>query len=216
MLNESAMKAGLPTNSTTLLNYINGSSTSSNTLLSALSSKTSKTDATQKNTYQQLETSGNALESSAAVFTSEQEDNIFAKAREQEDTAEIKKQAKELISNYNDIVKKLTNSDSTVNTYYKKMLQEAYSENKESLSGIGISTDKNGYLSLDETKFDAADIDTLEEALGASSSFSVKTGYIAGRVVNNAESYLESLSSQYSASGTNYSSYTASKYDFWG
>jgi cell division protein FtsB len=216
MLNESSIKAGLPVNQTSLLNYINkDSSTTENSLLSALSKK-STTDATQKSSYEQLEESADALENAASVLTSEKEDNIFAQARENEDTEAVKKQTKELLSDYNDMLKKLGKSDSTLNIYYKQMLGEVYSNDKESLNSIGISADKDGYLSLDESKFDEADIDTLEKVLGKDSAFSSKAGFLAGHVASNAESYLENLSSQYSSTGTNYSSYSNNKYDFWG
>jgi hypothetical protein len=56
----------------------------------------------------------------------------------------------------------------------------------------------------------------LENILVGDSAFTVKTGYIASRIANNAESYLESMSSQYSAAGNNYSTYLSSKYDFGG
>jgi hypothetical protein len=216
MLNESARKAGLPINNTSLLNFINkGSSTTGNTLLDALS-KNSKVNSTQKSSYEQLEKSANALEESAAFFSSEKEDNLFTQAKEEGTTESVKKRAKEFISNYNDTMKKLGGSGSVLNDYYKQMMQEAYGESKEGLVSIGIVADRNGYLSMDESKFDATDIDTLEKVLGGDSTFSVKTGYIASRIANNAESYLESLSSQYSAAGKNYSSYLNSKYDFWG
>jgi cell division protein FtsB len=216
MLNESAKKAGLPINHTSLLNYINkDSSTTGNTLLDALNTN-SKVTSAQKNSYEQLEKSASALEETMAVFSSEKEDNLFAQARKDGTTESVKKQVKEFLSNYNDVMKKLGGSDSVLNAYYKQMMQEAYDESKENLSSIGIGADGNGYLSLDESKFDAADIDTLENALGGDSTFSVKTGYIASRIANNAESYLESMSSQYSAAGTNYSSYSSNKYDLWG
>jgi flagellar capping protein FliD len=156
------------------------------------------------------------LEASASVLTSEEEENVFAQAREAGNTDAVKKQVQEFISDYNDVVKNLGSSSSALNTYYKQMLEEAYSDSEESLSNIGISMDKKGYLRLDESKFAGADIDTLETALGKTSVFSTKAGFIASRVANNAESYLESLSSQYSATGRNYSSYLSSKYDLWG
>jgi hypothetical protein len=216
MLNASASKAGLPINNVSMLNYINqDSDTTGSTLLDVLS-KNSKVDTTQKNSYEQLDKSAYELEKSASVFTSEQEDNLFTQAREDGSTTAVKKQAQEFISNYNDMIKKLGSSGSALNSYYRQMLVEAYSENKEGLSSIGISADKNGMLSLDESKFDAADLDTLENVLGNASVFSTKTGYIASRVANNAETYLESLSSQYSSAGKNYSSYANNRYDFWG
>ncbi len=216
MLNESAREAGLPINNTSLLNYIDGDdSTTDNSLLDALSKK-STTDTVQKSSYEQLEKSADELEDAASVLTSEKDDNIYAQARKNEDTEAVKKQAKELLSDYNDMLEKLGKSDSSLNAYYKQMLGEVYSNEKEGLNLIGIYTDKDGYLSLDESKFDEADIDTLEKVLGSTSGFSAKTGYIASRVANNAESYLESMSSQYNSTGKNYSSYSNSRYNFWG
>jgi hypothetical protein len=215
MINESAIKSGLPINQTTLLDYINkdSSTTISNSLLNALNSTT---DSKQKSTYEQLEKSADALENSASVLASEEEDNLFSEARETGSTESVKKQAKALLSNYNDLLKKLGSSGSTLDVYYRQMLQQAYSESEESLGGIGISADKSGYLSLDGDKFDEADIDTLEKALGSDSSFVIKAGFIASHVSENAESSIESLSSQYSAAGQQLFSYSGSKYDFWG
>jgi hypothetical protein len=215
MLNELSRKAGLPTR-TSLLDYINkDSSTTENSLLSALSKK-STTNATQKSSYEQLEKSADALEDAASVLVSEKDDNIFAQARESENTEEVKKQTKELLSNYNDMLKKLGKSNSTLNIYYKQMLGEVYSNDKESLNSIGISADKRGYLSLDESKFDETDVDTLEKVLGKDSAFSLKAGFLAEHVSSNAQSYLESMSSQYSSTGRNYSVYSNNRYNFWG
>jgi hypothetical protein len=216
MINESAMKSGLPIHQTTLLDYINTDSSTTTTSNSLLNALNSATDSKQKNSYEQLEKSADALENSASILASEEEDSLFEEARQSGSTESVKKQAKELLSNYNDMLKKLTSSDSTLNQYYRQMLQQAYSENKDTLSEIGISAGKNGYLSLDESTFDAADIDTLEQALGSDSVFTIKTGFIASHVADNAETSIESMSSQYSAAGQQLFSYTGSKYDLWG
>jgi cell division protein FtsB len=215
MLNLSARKAGLPINSTSLLNYIgNNKSSTANSLLNALSNS-SNLNTSSKSQYEQLEKSADALESSASVLTSEKEDNIFELAREEGNTNDVKKQTNEFISNYNTLMKKLISSGTTssLNYYYKQMLKEVYTDNKESLGNIGISAESNGFLSMDDDKFKTSDIDTLEEALGKDSSFTTKTEYIAGRVSNNAETNLESISSQYSTSGQSYSAYLSSKYN---
>jgi cell division protein FtsB len=214
MLNESSQRAGLPVNGVSLLNYINNnSSTTTNSLLNALSKKT---DSTQKTVYEQLDNSATKLEDAIAILASEKDDNIFAKAREDGDNEAIKEQVETLISDYNDMVKKLGTSGSTVNSYYRQTLREVFENNEDKLSSIGITADKNGYLNLDESKFDEADIDTLETVLGQNSSFIQKTNYIVGRVENNAQTYLESLSSTYSSSGVSLSSYISSNYNSWG
>jgi ElaB/YqjD/DUF883 family membrane-anchored ribosome-binding protein len=216
MLNESYKSAGITTGTPTLLDYINKDKTSTlNDLFSVVSSY-SGTSTTQSSLYGQLEKAADKLEETAETFTSDSDDNIFSKAREKGSTDDIKEQLEELITNYNDVIKKLGTTGSALDTYYRKMMKEAYSENADSLSAIGITADKSGYLSLDESTFASADIDTLEKLLGKSSTFSVKTAFIAGHVSDNAESNLESTSSQYTSTGQNYSSYLSSKYDLKG
>jgi hypothetical protein len=212
MLNASAMKAGLPLTTTSLLDYLNKNST--NTLLSTLSGTTE--NAAQKITYQKMEESGDALEASVAALVSDSEDNIFTQARESGNTSSVKKQAKEFVSDYNDLIKNLTSSTSALDSYYRKILEELSADNADELSSIGISIDKKGYLGLNESKFDAADIDTLEEILGSKSTYMTRVGYVAGRVSAQAESNLESLTTQYSSNGLDYTSYTSSKVSFWG
>jgi archaellum component FlaC len=216
MLNDSYKSAGITTGTPTLLDYIDKDKTSTLSDLFSMVSSYSGTSTTQNSLYEQLEKAADKLEEAAYDFASDDEDNIFSQAREKDSTEEIKEKLEELISNYNDVIKKLGTTSSTLNTYYRKMLKEAGSENEEALSSIGISADKNGYLSLSESGFASADIDTLEKVLGKSSTFSTKAGFIAEHVSDNAESYLESSSSQYTATGQNYSSYLSSKYDLKG
>jgi hypothetical protein len=215
MLNAASIKAGVPINSISLLDFIKkDKNTSASSLLNALNGNSS-TSTTSKSTYEQLKESADAVEDSASVLTSEDEDNIFETAKTEGNTIEVKNQVKEFISSYNDLVKKLIKSSTTssLNSYYKQMLAELYTDNKTSLTDIGMTADNSGLLSLDSEKFSEADIDTLEKALGSDSSFITKTSYIASRVSNNAETNLESISSLYSTSGQSYSTYSSSKYN---
>jgi hypothetical protein len=214
VLNESAKKAGLPIGNMSLLNGI--SEYDQSTGSAGASDNNPAVTSFRKNSYEHLESSANSLEAVALEFTSELEENLFAQARENGNVQEVKEKAKSFVSNYNDTLKRLGRSDSTLNNFYKQMLESAYSENEEELSGIGITADRNGYLSMDESKFDAADTAAMEKALGSSSAFTTKTGYIASRVANNAESYLESMSSVYSIGGQNISSYLNHQIDLQG
>jgi hypothetical protein len=214
VLNESAKKAGLPIGNMSLLNGI--SEYDQSTGSAGASDNNPAVTAFRKNSYEHLESSANSLEAVALEFTSELEENLFAQARENGNVQEVKEKAKSFVSNYNDTLKRLGRSDSTWNNFYRQMLESAYSENEEELSGIGITADRNGYLSMDESKFDAADTAAMEKALGSSSAFTTKTGYIASRVANNAESYLESMSSVYSIGGQNISSYLNHQIDLQG
>lgn len=215
MLNESARKAGIPINSVSLLNYINSDS-SDNSLLSALNtSNSSITNSIKKNNYEKLETVSEQLMQKAEIFTVKGEESVFAKAQESESNQEICDNAEALVENYNNTITALKKDSTPLNEYYSQMLQEAVTENSEALESIGITLSENGIAVLDKDKLKAADIDSLEKALGTSGTFSTKMAFIATRISNNAKANAESLTSQYNSTGSAYSALT-SKYNFWG
>lgn len=215
MLNESARKAGLPVNSVSLLNYINKGD-SQNTLLSALNKKkASAADTLKKNDYEKLNKEAEQLTQATESFLQEGENNLFERARSSGSTQEICDSVKEMLDSYNSTLKLLKSSPNTMNDFYRQMLTELAADNRESLESIGITFGKDGTASVDMEKLQAADIDSLEKMLGKDSDFSKKTAFLADRISDNAEANVESLSSQYNASGNSYYA-AANKYEFWG
>lgn len=215
MLNESARKAGLPINRSSLLNYVNGSG-SGNGLLSALNQKqSSATDSAKKTSYEKLEKKADQLAQKAAVFTAEGEKSIFEKARESGSNREIYDSVEELIESYNSALEILDSMDGTLNAFYGDNLTGLFSDNKEALESIGITLSKDGTLNLDKEKLQAADLETLEKVLGKGSGIMKKLSYLAGRISDNAQTNVESLSRQYGSGGSSYTS-SFNKYDFWG
>ncbi|MBD5546167.1 MAG: hypothetical protein HDQ97_01975 [Lachnospiraceae bacterium] len=212
MLNESARKAGLPVNGTSLLNYINGNS--NNTLLNALN-KSSATDAATKTKYEKLEKAADQLSEAASVFMATGEDSLFSKARESGDNQDVYNAVEDFVGKYNSTLSALKNTSGTLNDYYSQMLKSAASDNKEALENIGITIAKDGSLSVDKDKLKEADIDTLEKVLGNTKGFTQKAAYVADRVSDNAHTNQSSLSSQYSSTGSLYSA-LASKYNLYG
>jgi hypothetical protein len=103
-----------------------------------------------------------------------------------------------------------------LNDYYARTLKMSALQGKKSLSGIGISVSSSGYLTLDKTTLKSADADTIEKVLGSSGTFTQKVSFVSGRVADNAQTNLNSLSSRYSSSATAYSSYIGSKYNLFG
>lgn len=211
MVNEAAERAGIPINQNSLLSYVNG--TDSNSLVDALNKKTAKTGA--KNIYEKLAKAADELSQKASVFTSAGPDSIFAKAKESGSTEELRKAAQALVEKYNETIKELQSSTGTLDAYYKNMLEQAASENNEALKAIGITSSKNGMLSIDKDKLTAADVDTLEKALGSDGGFTSKVAFVAKHVADNARTNAENATSQYDAKGNTYTS-SASTYDFWG
>ncbi|MBD5460312.1 MAG: hypothetical protein HDR26_05130 [Lachnospiraceae bacterium] len=215
ILNESARKAGLTAvNSTTLLNGMN-STTTKNTLLNALNKGNNTADKAKKSGYEKLGKEADELQKKADIFAGEGEKSIFAKAKESGSNQEIYDAIKELVEQYNDTASALKSNSGPLNDYYRQMLKDAALENSEDLGSIGITVTKNGTLGIDEEKLHAADVDELEKVLGGSSDFIKKTSFLATRISDNAQANRDSLSSQYTASGTTYNAATG-RYDFKG
>ena len=212
MLNESARKAGLPINGTSLLNYINGNS--NNTLLNALN-KSSATDAATKTKYEKLEKAADQLSEAASVFMATGDDSLFSKARESGDNQDVYNAVEDFVGKYNSTLSALKNTSGTLNDYYSQMLKSAASDNKETLESIGITVAKDGSLSINKDKLKEADIDTLEKVLGNTKGFTQKAAYVASRVSDNAQTNQSSLSNQYSSKGSLYSA-LANKYNLYG
>lgn len=214
MLNESARKAGLPINRSSLLNYVNGGN-SNNSLLSALTQKSSAADPTKKTNYEKLEKAADQLAQKADVFTAEGEKSIFEQAKESGSNQEICDSVEELIDSCNSALKILNSMDGDLNAFYNKNLAGLLADNREALESIGITVSKNGTLSLDKEKLQAADLETLQKVLGNAGGIMKKLSYLAGMISDNAQTNAESLSRQYGSDGSSYTS-SFNKYDFWG
>ena len=214
MLNETSRKAGLPINNTSLLNHINGGSDGD--LLKVLNKgKSNAADTKQKSNYEKLEKEAGGLKKKADSLAAKGDDSLYEKARENGDTAELCKEAQELVESYNRTLEILKSSPESLNKYYAQMLQEAAEGNDEVLAAVGITISKDGKAVVDSEKLKAADVDALEKALGATNDFTAKVSFLAGRISDNARAGAESLSSQYGPSG-NLLSGSGGKYSFWG
>ncbi len=215
MANESARKAGLPINQTSLLNYVNGNS-SNNSLLEALNTKKADAaDTVKMQDYEKLNQEAEKLQQAADSLLREGEDNLFASARSSGSNQEICEYVKEMLDSYNDTLKLLRTTSNTLNNFYCQMMIETADDNRENLESIGITFGKDGSASVDMEKLKAADIDTLEKIFGKDGDFTKKTAFLASRISDNAQANMENLSSRYHSTGTTYSM-SMSKYDFRG
>ena len=215
MLNESARKAGLPINNTSLLSYASNES-SENTLLRTLNKNSSSVvDTAKRSSYEKLEKAANQLLQKAEFFMTEGEESVFAKVRESGSNQEIYEGVEALLESYNNTLKTLITTSNPLNDFYRQMLQEAATDNREALENIGVTISKDGTAVLDKDKLKTADTDSLEKLFGASGTFSSKTAFLATRISDNAKANVESLTCQYGSTGNVYSAFT-NKYDFWG
>ncbi len=216
MLNESSRKAGLPVNRTSLLNYVNGGGgNTANSLVNALKSRqTAAVNTEEKKKYEKLEKSADTLGTQADKFAAKGGSSLFAKAQESGDYTELYQEVETLVKNYNATFALLESAPGTLNTFYHQSMEELVSENQELLADIGITMGKNGKLSLDTEKLKAADLGTIEKALGGADSFTSRLSYLAGRAEENADASARSASNSYSADGSFSDTMYRSKYNF--
>ena len=214
MLNESARKAGLPVNNTSLLNYINNKN-QGNSLLDALNKKKETTrNIEQKNNYEKLDKEADKLIQATKVLLKEGEKSIFEQAKESGDNQKVYDSIEKLFESYNSTLKELRNNSNTMNDFYRRMLTEAGTDVKESLAEIGITVAKDGTAKMDKEKVEVADLETLEKLFGKEGDFVSKVQFLSNRISDNAEANIKSLGSSYNASGNLYSAVGNNRYDF--
>ena len=201
MLGEASLQAGMPlTGGSTLASYLDGDT--SRTLASSLGeSHYSTLNSLNKGKYEKQKDAAERLEEYADSLNSTGDKSIYEKARESGDTTELCDEVEKMISAYNGMLDKLRTDMTTMGRFYQSSLKEAVEENKSGLKELGISIDKNGRMTVDKEKLKAADVDRVESVFGAEGTLSSKLYLIAGKVADNAEANLKSISSQYNASG---------------
>ncbi len=213
MLNESARKAGLPINNTSLLNYIKNEGTG-NTLLDALNK--SNDTSVKKGGYEKIDKEADQLMQAANNLLQDGENGLFEQAKTSGDYQKVYDGIGNLFERYNGTLKALKATSNTMNDFYRQMMLEASAETKESLSGVGVTFAKDGTAKVDMEKIKATDFETLEGLFGKDGDFVNKIVFLSTKVSDNAEANIKSLNSAYNASGNIYAAMGNSKFDFWG
>lgn len=215
MLNETAKKAGIPLNSQTLLDYINKDSDSSSLLSSSAASSALLKAKVSTSGYEDMKDNAHELQEAVSKLSDENSD-IFEKAKADNDTSEIVSAVEEIVENYNSMIKTLSKSTSALDVFYAKSLKELPEDFSEELAEIGITQNDDGSLEIASDTLKKAGVDTIESIFGNSAEFAEKLSFVASRIENNAQTNLQSVSSTYSQSADILSSYTGSVYDYLG
>lgn len=214
MLNETSRKTGIPIGSSSLLDYVNMDGNSAMAKALNKSPQNAK-DIVQKSKYERLGKDAEALCDRMERLSTAKEDNIFAKAKESGDNSEIYRVIAEMTEKYNDTMKILKADGGALNNYYSQMLGLAAKDEKEALDSIGITIAKDGKLSFNKEKVTVTDPDEIAKIIGTEGSAGEKIAFIAGKVADNAQANIHSISNQYNASGNIYGN-ASHKYDFLG
>jgi len=213
MLQNSAQKAGIQLNQTSLLDIINNKDSDSS-LLSGINNN-SASSILQKNNYKVLEESAGQLNEYASNFSKTDDNSLFAKAEKSGSNKEVIQNVKNLVKAYNATTGKLETSDSTLDKYYLQQMNLLVTDNTDALKKIGIVQSKDGTMSVDTSILESSSVSDLKAAFGSSNVFSSRLSYVGSKVEQNATANLESLSSQYTSSGINSYLNSTNKYDFW-
>lgn len=210
MLNQTSAETGIAINSVSLVNYLDDD-TDTTSLLDSL-----QTSTTQITSYEELEEAATSLESAVQALTDDSEDSLFAMAQESGDNSEVMESIRTLAEKYNELLEELSDSTSTINSYYLQAIKKLTSSNSDELSLLGITIESDGSLTVDESVLESASLEDLENLFGADSEFMESLSSLASKVSDSAAAELESTASQYTSSATATSSYTSSQYDWWG
>ncbi len=200
MTNNATMNAGMTLTGNTLASFLNGDT--SDTMAASLGNKHhAATDVFSKGKYEKLKESAERLEQYADALNATGSRSLFEEAKKSGDPTEVYEEVEKMISAYNDMLGRLRTDVSTMGRFYYESMKEVVADNKEALSSLGISMDKNGKLNLDKEKLKAADLSKVESVFGAEGTLSSRLNLIAGKVSDSAQANLKSASSQYNAAG---------------
>ncbi len=215
MLNETARQAGFPVNNTSLLNYVNNNSNNLSLLDALNKNKIPAASSQEKENYEKLGNAGEKLTNAVNILQQTGEKDIFAKAREEGSTENICKTIQSVVKQYNSLLDSLKSNSNTLNQYYERMMKALPAEHKEALASIGITQSKDGRLTVDAEKLEAADVDTLENIWGEKSDLSERLGFLANRISDNAYANAKSAATQYNSDGNIYS-FMKNQMNLWG
>lgn len=154
--------------------------------------QTSKASGTMS-TYQSMKNNAGELQNTASKLTDTGEDSIFARAEESGSTAEVTKEIKNFVAQYNSMMRNLKNGGSRVDTSYRNQLDSYTMMHRDSLKTTGVTKQADGTLSIDEKALQSADLEHLKRAWGTRSSFAASAGNVAGNVQANAVSSVNSI-----------------------
>lgn len=180
------------------------------------SSTSSKTDTQSTTTDKKLtlvKGSTDDLKESAAKLTETGEKSLFTKEQTAV-TDDMYKAVASFVSDYNDVMESAsTSSDSNVsrNASYLAQFSSVFTKR---LSDVGITINSDKTLSVDETKFKAAEVDKVATLFNGDNSYADMVSQRADFIGDAAVKASTSSGVLYSSNGTYSSLQTASSYDW--
>lgn len=112
--------------------------------------------------------------------------------------------AKSLVSAYNETLDAVGKVSSASVAQKTKWMTDLAGQYKTDLESIGITFDKDNRMQLDEAKFTASDMDSIQNVFEGSTSFAGKLARKASNLAGAAEVQANQVASAYGSNGTTY------------
>lgn len=220
MLSLTAAKSGISLQKNSLLDIMNKKSASANDWFPSAGGANRADSIFQMQNAKKdrkLFAAAESLSGYAEKLAEEGEGSLFAEAEATGDSSKLAAGIINMADAYNQTVRQLKQSDSTLNKFYLQELKSYVSENKKALEAAGVTVNKDGTLSVKEDALNAAGVDVLKEAFAGKTGFSEKVGFVSGRVADNAAAAQAGLLGTYGRGGKEIAGmYSQNMHNFWG
>ena len=205
MLKQASLSSGLPLTHSSLLDHLNNDG--DDLMTEALKSRNQIMKTTG---YGNLKKAAEELMDSAEKVSDDSWYDSLAKTAADKLSKEAASVLEQLAKAYNDTSNALLKDANTMNQFYRQELTKAV---KDGAKDLGLTLSKSGTLTFDDDKM-KKDL-TVEELKEKLQPVANKLSFISEHVADNASANLNSVSTQYGATGKSY--YNAgNRYDFRG
>lgn len=173
-----------------------GDSSSSSITSTSTSKDSSKTLANIESAAENLKKASEALRTNGdkSLFTKKQVIDKDGKVSYEYDTDKIYKAVSEFVDSYNKMIKE--GGDSNTNSILRstKSMVNLTKANSSMLGSVGITIGTDNKLSIDETAFKKADMNTVKSLFHTTGGFGYQTSVQAGMIESHAKSEAEKAS----------------------
>lgn len=214
MLDEASRKAGVPLHTTSMLSYVQDKG-KTNSLFDGLNTENEKESLRKAQAYEKQEDAARRLEQAAKELAAQGENSVYEQT---ENKTKLAEKVEALVKQYNEVLSGLQGSSDLLDTFYRKNLKSLVTEHQEVLQKLGITTEKNGQLSVNRRTLLDADQETLKKALSGENGFADSLSILAAKIADYASSNQQSMQSVYQSNGSAAAAamrYT-NRYDAWG
>lgn len=233
ILREAMSKARSKANSSTSKQTSGNTTSRSSSLSNRISSSNgTSTQATKlKSYYTDIKKAADGVQEHGATLLATGEKSLFAKAAVYEKSAEKKttddtaklstkvqtdkeKAVNEIsafVEDYNTMVRKMSNTGTTVNKVYLKQMKDYIVQDKQALKDLGITAGTDGTLKVNKKTLASATVEQMQGVFGTKGGFADKVMQKSKNVEGNADNNLASInkstySSNYNKYGNAYTS----------